>query len=91
MNKIWKHPTNGQIVISINRPPNDTDNPNDEYTDETNIANWIGMMRKKNITLENIQQYVYSYISEKNLLTEYDEKWYKIYTNRYKNPHLEPL
>lgn len=72
MNKIWKH-SNGQIVISPDRPDNN-------YTDETNIANWIGMMKKKNMTLENVKQHVESYITEKNnQLSDYDTKWLEIY------------
>tara|TARA_Y100000389_G_scaffold158227_1_gene159591 strand:+ start:595 stop:870 length:276 start_codon:yes stop_codon:yes gene_type:complete len=52
-----------------------------QYTDETNIANWIGMMKKKNITLDQIQSGVTDYVNEKVQLSDYDNKWLKIYNN----------
>jgi len=79
MNKIWKNSTDGTIVILRDIP---TDG---QYTDETNIANWIGMMRKKNMSLNEIHSGVTDYINEKVQLsvdlTAYDTKWLEIYNN----------
>lgn len=77
MNKIWKNSTNGQIVISPDIPIIG------QYTDETNIANWIGMVRKGIITRAEIHEYVDYYIENipKGKMSNYDEKWLKIYND----------
>ena len=77
MNKIWKNSTNGQIVISPDRPIIGL------YTDETNIANWIGMVRKKIITKVEMHEYADSYIDNQNkdTMSNYDKKWLEIYND----------
>lgn len=77
MNKIWKNSTNGQIVISPDIPIVG------QYTDETNIANWIGTMRKGIITQAEMHEYVDYYIKNipKGKMSNYDEKWLEIYND----------
>ena len=77
MKKIWKNSTNRKIVISSDTPIIG------QYTDETNIANWIGMMRKGIITRAEMHEYVDSYIDnqKKGEMSNYDVKWRGIYDN----------
>lgn len=88
MNKIWKHSTNGTIVINSVQPDGD-------YTDETNIANWIGMMRKIGMTLIQIQSEVGAYLDEKVQLkvelSDYDNKWLEIYNNLSSSSSIDDL
>lgn len=78
MNKIWKNSNTREIVISIDKP---TDG--NEYTDETNIANFMGMKQKINMSLEDIHSNINSYISENNELNDYDTKWLAYYHDLY--------
>lgn len=78
MNKIWKNSNTREIVISIDKP-----NDGNEYTDETNIANFMGMKQKMNMSLEDIHSNINSYISENNQLNDYDTKWLAHYHDLY--------
>jgi len=74
MEKIWKH-SNGQILITSTKP-------GDDYTDETNIANFIGVVTKGIITQAEMYEYVDSYINnQKGEMSNYDVKWLKIYND----------
>lgn len=75
MDKIWKNSETGAITISSNEPTDGF-----KYTNETNIANWIGMMRKKSMSLAEVKQHIDEYVKN-NQLNEYDNIWYEYYTN----------
>ena len=78
MKKIWKNSENGQIVVSIDKPVDGK-----EYTDETNIANWLGMEKKMNMTVEDIRTNINSYISQISQLNDYDSSWLVYYQEVY--------